>query len=57
MISTSLKRNRRIIVYGSVARYGPQSVVQHKMLITWNDELFVPKLQHFLRFKYNPANK
>ena len=26
IIPTSLERERRIVVYGSVARYGPQSV-------------------------------
>ena len=46
-ISTSSKRKRRIIVYGSVARYGPQSVAKRKRLkglfeksrrssMTWN---------------------
>ena len=49
-----IQRRRRIIVYGLVTRYGPQSVVN---LLCWNNvsrmsRIFRPKLQYFLSFKY-----
>ena len=45
---TSAKRERRIIVYGLVTRYGPQVV----NLLSARRGLFVPVLQYFLSFKY-----
>ena len=46
IVPTCSKRKRRIIVHGLVTRYGPQSVASASR------QLFVPKLQHFLGFKY-----
>ena len=44
-------KRKRIIVYGLVTRYGPQSVASATWL-TSRREFLVPKLQYSLSFKY-----
>ena len=45
----SSKRKQRIVVYGLVSRYGPQSVASaNGMTCHVRREYFVPKLQYFL---------
>ena len=60
VIMTGSKRKRRIIVYGLVSRYGPQSVASAsgvslfalKWRATYIENFFVPKLQYFFSFEY-----
>ena len=56
VVSTSIKRKRRIILYGLVTRYGPQSVAQRKWFKVqgWMVQKFLPT--YFFLFNQSVRN-